>query len=96
VTFFQKLETQEGHTPKVLSYLSDHPATPDRVQHVNAYIAANGLTGSELGRERFTPIKTRLAAGVASAPAAPATAATPAAATPAAAPPPPPPPPPKP
>ena len=70
VSFFQKLEKEEGHTPKALTYLSDHPATGDRVEHVNAFIAARGLTGTELGRERFAPIKARLAAGVASAPAA--------------------------
>jgi hypothetical protein len=44
----------------VLSWLSDHPATADRIEHINALIAENHLTGSDLGAERLAPIKQRL------------------------------------
>jgi hypothetical protein len=53
----------------VLVFLSDHPATPDRVSHVSAYITQQSLAGSDLGSERFAPVKAMVARGVASAPA---------------------------
>ena len=81
VTFFQRLQQKEGQVPGALVFLSDHPATPDRVSHVSAYIAQHALAGSDLGAERFSPVKAMVARGVASAPAS------------AVAPPPPPPPP---
>jgi predicted Zn-dependent protease len=93
VTFFQRLQQQEGQSPAAMVFLSDHPATPDRVTHVSAYITEHALTGSDLGADRFAPIKAMVARGVASAPAS--AAAAPAAARPAPPPPPPPPPPPK-
>ncbi|MEO6950764.1 MAG: M48 family metallopeptidase [Polyangia bacterium] len=61
-TFFTKLEAQQGSTPKLLSFLSDHPATPDRVAHVNAYIAQHHLGGTELGQSRFLSIRQRIPA----------------------------------
>jgi predicted Zn-dependent protease len=60
VTFFEKLLQKQGSEPKVLSWLSDHPATADRIEHINALIAENHLTGSDLGAERLAPIKQRL------------------------------------
>ncbi len=46
VTFFQRLAQQEGKTPQVLTLLSDHPATPDRISHVESYIADHHLTAT--------------------------------------------------
>lgn len=46
VTFFQKLQAQEGKQPKALAWLSDHPATPDRIQHVEEYIKSHHLGGT--------------------------------------------------
>jgi predicted Zn-dependent protease len=46
ITFFQKLAKQEGRTPQLLKLLSDHPATPDRVSHLEQYIAQNRLAAS--------------------------------------------------
>jgi predicted Zn-dependent protease len=43
ITFFQKLQQQEGQTPQLLKFLSDHPATPDRIAHLEAYIREQGL-----------------------------------------------------
>jgi len=62
VTFFQKLLAKQGSESKVLTFLSDHPATADRIDHVNKFIAENHLTGSDLGAERLAPIKQRLGA----------------------------------
>jgi predicted Zn-dependent protease len=99
VTFFQRLQAKEGQVPGALVFLSDHPATPDRVSHVSAYITQQSLGGSDLGAERFAPIKAMVARGVASAPASavappPPPPGSPGAAAAKPAPPPPPPPPP--
>jgi predicted Zn-dependent protease len=58
--FFQKLLQMQGKTPKVLTWLSTHPATEDRITHVNQVIATERLSGSEIGAERLAPIKQRL------------------------------------
>ena len=68
VTFFQKLRAQEGNSPRFLAILSDHPATPDRIDHVNAYIAQKGLRGTNTGATAFAPIKQRVATHVSQSP----------------------------
>jgi len=60
VTFFEKLLKMQGSESKVLTFLSDHPATSDRIQHIQQYIAENHLTGSDLGADRLAPIKQQL------------------------------------
>ena len=60
VTFFEKLLQKQGSESKALTFLSDHPATSDRIQHIQQYIAENHLTGSDLGADRLAPIKQRL------------------------------------
>lgn len=60
VTFFQKLQAKEGRTPAALSWLSTHPATPDRINHINQFIATNGLSGSDQGSDRLAAIKRQL------------------------------------
>lgn len=62
VTFFQKLLAKQGSESRLLTILSDHPATSDRIEHIKAFIAENHLTGSDLGAERLAPIKQRLGA----------------------------------
>jgi predicted Zn-dependent protease len=59
-TFFQKLAAQEGKTPGVFKWLSTHPPSAERAQHINAYISQHHLTGSDLGADRLAPIKARL------------------------------------
>ena len=76
VTFFTKLEAQQGSSPKLLSYLSDHPATPDRITHINAFIAQNHLGGSELGASRFMAIRQRINGAAASSSSTPAHSGT--------------------
>jgi predicted Zn-dependent protease len=60
ITFFQKLQKMEGEVPAFSRYLSDHPATADRIIHLQLYIPAHNLGGTELGTDRLKPIKARL------------------------------------
>jgi len=46
ITFFQKLQQQEGKSSQLMAFLSDHPATPDRITHLQEYIAQNHLAAS--------------------------------------------------
>jgi predicted Zn-dependent protease len=75
VTFFDKLRKQEGNSPRFLAILSDHPATPDRIDHVNAFIQSHNLTGATLNAPQFHTVKQRVAAHVSASP--PPTQATP-------------------
>jgi beta-barrel assembly-enhancing protease len=60
ITFFQKLQKMEGDVPAFSKYLSDHPATGDRITHLQQYIAEKKLGGTDLGADRLKPIKARL------------------------------------
>jgi predicted Zn-dependent protease len=77
VEFFQTLEKLEGKQPGILKYLSDHPLTTDRITHLEKYIAANHLSGSEVGADQVKAIQEKLKQGVSSttAPVAAPTAA---------------------
>jgi predicted Zn-dependent protease len=46
ITFFDKLRKLEGQQPGFAKFLSDHPATPDRIAHLKQYIAEHHLSGS--------------------------------------------------
>ena len=74
IQFFEKLKAMEGNQPAFAKYLSDHPATEDRITHLQQYIKEKGLTGSELGAQRLQPVKQRLIAQARASGAAPATA----------------------
>lgn len=62
ITFFEKLKAMEGKTPALLAFLSDHPATPDRIAHLQEYIAAQKLGGTYVGTEPLRPVKQELQA----------------------------------
>jgi predicted Zn-dependent protease len=62
VTFFQKLLAQQGKTPKVLTWLSTHPATEDRIAHVTQFIKEKGYTGNVTDTPEFQQIKAKLQA----------------------------------
>jgi predicted Zn-dependent protease len=104
IAFFHTLQQKEGSMPGVMVFLSDHPATSDRIAHLEQYIDANHLGGSNRGGGAFQPIKQRILAQAARAPTSrtgappppPASGATaaPPPPPPSGAPPPPPPPPP--
>jgi predicted Zn-dependent protease len=68
VTFFDKLRKQEGNSPRFLAMLSDHPATPDRIDHVNGYIQQHGLSGANTNAAAFAAIKQRVSAHVSQSP----------------------------
>jgi predicted Zn-dependent protease len=80
MTMFEHLKKEEGSTPALMTYLSDHPATQDRIDHLNTFIAEQHLGGTELGTPAYLAMRKRLAS-LPPAPAAPA--ASPAGAPPA-------------
>jgi predicted Zn-dependent protease len=61
ITFLTKLQSHEGNAPAAMKWLSTHPLTPDRIDHLTRYIEDNRLSGSELGAARHREIKNRLA-----------------------------------
>ena len=63
ITFFQKLQAKEGNTPGVFKWLSTHPPSGERIQHLERYLTDKRLSGTELGAERLAPIKQRLVGG---------------------------------
>jgi predicted Zn-dependent protease len=62
VRFFQRLMAMEGRAPRALTWLSDHPATGDRIARTEKYIAAHRLAGTDTGQGRLEGIKARLRA----------------------------------
>ena len=46
ITFFQKLQKGEKGQPSVMKFLSDHPATPDRITHLQQYIEQHHLAST--------------------------------------------------
>lgn len=75
VTFFEKLLAQSGKTPSIMKFLSTHPASEDRIAHLNTYIKANNLSGGTLGGNELAAVQARIKSGAAAAPevTAPAT-----------------------
>lgn len=62
ITFFQKLQAQQGKSPKVLSWLSTHPTTEDRIANVTQIIQKKGYTGNITDTPEFAQIKAKLQA----------------------------------
>jgi predicted Zn-dependent protease len=60
VSFFQSLLAAQGKTPRLLTWLSDHPATEDRIARVQRYIDESHLGGREVGAANLQPVKRRL------------------------------------
>jgi predicted Zn-dependent protease len=73
IQFFEKLQKMEGAQPAFAKYLSDHPATGDRITHLQQYIKDKNLGGTVLGAERLQPVKQKLIAQAQSAGVKPAT-----------------------
>jgi predicted Zn-dependent protease len=66
--FFKRLLALQADPPRALTWLSDHPATADRIRRVDDYIAQHHVGGGATGAGRLDAIKQRLRS-VASAPA---------------------------
>lgn len=59
-TFFEKLKAKYGETGPVLTLLSSHPSSGDRIQRVTELIVKEGLTGTELGVPPLQAVKAEL------------------------------------
>ncbi|MBU8896157.1 peptidase M48 [Corallococcus sp. H22C18031201] len=60
ITFFQKLQAEQGKTPAVMKWLSTHPTNEQRIADLNKYIAQNRLTGSNNSPGQLPAIKKKL------------------------------------
>src|SRR5512138_2765801 len=60
VRFFQKLQAQEGQTPQLLGFLSDHPLTPARVQDTQDLIRQKNLHATGKGPPGLDAVKAAL------------------------------------
>ncbi len=60
ITFFEKLQKQQGQQPGVLKWLSTHPTNTDRIRNLQQVIAQNRLSGTKTGSERLAPIKAKI------------------------------------
>ena len=52
ITFFQKLEKQEGHSPQFMKFLSDHPANESRVNTLEEHFRKNPSIFSHFNPDR--------------------------------------------
>ncbi len=59
-TFFEKLKAKYGDTGPVMTFFSTHPANSDRITRVTELIAAENLTGRELGAAPLKAIQAEL------------------------------------
>lgn len=73
-TFFQKLKAKEGKTNQLMTWMSTHPATSDRIKNINRYIASHKLKGGETDAAGHMAVVNHLK----TIPEAPATAKQPA------------------
>ncbi|GMU09520.1 M48 family metallopeptidase [Corallococcus caeni] len=60
ITFFQKLQKEQGSTPGVLKWLSTHPTNEDRISHLRKIIAQNGYKGGRDTAGGLTAIQAKL------------------------------------
>lgn len=63
IRFFQKLKAKEGKTPKVLAWLSTHPATGERIAHVEDIIEDKKLASGKRNEMRHKAVKDILESG---------------------------------
>ena len=57
VAFFSSLKASEGNSPAVLAYLSDHPATGERISNLESQISREHLAGATLDTPEFEAVK---------------------------------------
>ena len=62
ITFLERLQARAGGSARVPKWLSTHPLTPDRIQHLKEYIERNRLPGRNLGDQRLAEVKRQLSA----------------------------------
>ncbi len=66
--FLQRISAKSGEPPGVLVFLSDHPSTPNRVSHLQQYIAQNHLTGQRGDTSNLAALKQVLSSGIGGGP----------------------------
>jgi beta-barrel assembly-enhancing protease len=59
-TFFEKLKAKYGDSGPVMTFFSTHPANTQRINDITALIAAENLTGTELGVAPLQAVKAAL------------------------------------
>lgn len=59
VTFFEKLKAK-GELPGFLTFLSTHPTNTERIERLNALIAANGYQATEQGTASLKAIQAKI------------------------------------
>jgi beta-barrel assembly-enhancing protease len=59
-TFFEKLKAKHGDTGPVMTFFSTHPANSQRINDITALIAAENLTGTEVGAASLQSVKAAL------------------------------------
>ncbi|AEI65224.1 M48 family metallopeptidase [Corallococcus macrosporus] len=62
VTFFEKLQKEQGDTPAMMKWLSTHPTNRDRIANIQKIISEKKLRGSNNGPGGLPPIKQALGA----------------------------------
>jgi predicted Zn-dependent protease len=59
--FFRKLPSKsDAQAERAMAYLQTHPATPERIEHVNQVIAREHLAGAKVGAQELVQIKQHL------------------------------------
>ncbi len=61
-SFFKKLLAEEGNSPQILGWLSDHPTTPSRVEEVERIIREKNLKGGSNGPPGLDQVQARIKA----------------------------------
>jgi len=61
--FLGKLRAKEGRIPQVLTWLSDHPATSDRITHLNAFVDRHNLKGTRTESGRLAQVREQVGTG---------------------------------
>jgi predicted Zn-dependent protease len=64
VTFFAKLEAEQGRTPAALKYLMGHPPPEDRQVHIKEFIMREKLPVGVLNASAFQMMRAKLPAGL--------------------------------
>jgi len=60
ITFFEKLQKQEGSTPRVMAWLQTHPTSEQRIAHLEKYIDEHNLEGANRPTDRLQQVQQRL------------------------------------
>ncbi|MCP3144307.1 M48 family metallopeptidase [Pyxidicoccus xibeiensis] len=60
ITFFEKLQKQQGDTPGFMKWLSTHPANKDRIANIQKIISQNNLRGKNNAPGGLPAIKQKL------------------------------------